>query len=110
MDEHLERIVAADEEARARVAAARAQAAARIDAAREQSRRQQAARIAAHRRRWTRRCSRSRALPIEAVSERKAARAHYAEARRKAAEPLLAEAADIYARIVRDGAPPRPTT
>jgi hypothetical protein len=109
MDESLERIVAADEEARARVANVRAEAAARVEAARARCRAQQ------YERDDTRRKSLAAALAdIEGatertIDERRAARARYAEARRQRAETVLAEAAEQFARIVRDGGPPRPT-
>jgi hypothetical protein len=43
------------------------------------------------------------------VAARRTARAEYAEARRRAAKPYLAEAAGAYARIVREGAAPSRT-
>ena len=107
MDDNLEAIVSADEEARARVDAARRAANTRIQAVRDER---------GHRRREREQALRSavdneeRRIDEEtgrAVAERQARRARYLEARRQVAEGVLAHAAEVYAHIIRDGPVPR---
>lgn len=106
MDADLEALIAADEDARARVDAAREAARARVAAAREDlQRRQDAQRIAQQH---------ATDLAVSAIDEdaartvaaRRAARAQYAETRRIEADSRLAQAADLYAQIIKTGRPP----
>jgi hypothetical protein len=110
VNEHLEQIIAADEDARAHVEAARTAADARVEAARIDCRTR--AEQAAARDRQTREAQLADIddTANRTIRARQAARAAYAEARRRAAGPYVAEAAGVYARIVRDGASPRRIT
>jgi hypothetical protein len=106
MDEQLERIIIADEDARAHVAAARTAADERRSAAEAQCRRRREADRAAAREALDGELRHIQEIADRTVAARVAARAEYAEARRRAAEPSLAEAAGAYARVVREGAAP----
>ena len=107
MDEQLERLIVADEDARAHVTAARMAAADRIEAARADCRQRAAESAMERRRALDDELQQIQKTADEVVAARRSARARYAEARRRAAEPMLAEAAGVYARILRGDASPR---
>lgn len=107
MDAQLESLIAADEQARARVDAAREAARMRIEAARQEHLRRQDEELNARRQAIAGEVRRIDDEAARAVAARRAARARYSEARRAAAATVLAEAGDIYARIVRTGSGPR---
>jgi hypothetical protein len=107
MDDNLEAIVLADEQARARVDAARSAASAGIQAARDERARRQREREQALRSAVDEEERRIDEETARAVAERQARRARYLEARRQVAEGVLAHAAEVYAYIVRDGPVPR---
>ena len=109
MDENLERIIVADEDARAHLATARAAAHQRIADAQAQCRQRRDASDTARRQALEDELRHLQESTDRTVGAREQARAEYAEARRRAAEPLLAEAAGAYARIVRDGVSSRIT-
>ena len=110
MDESLERIIVADEDARAHLATARAAADQRIADAQAQCRRRRDASETARRQALEDELRHIQESTDRTVGAREHARVEYAEARRRAAEPLLAEAAGAYARIVRGGATPSRVT
>jgi hypothetical protein len=101
MEAELERIVAADEEARVRVDGARAEVGARVTAARllrehaEKEKADEAARAVEQEAR------RILAEADAAAAERARRREAWLAQREAAAAPLLSAAADAYARIVR---------
>lgn len=110
MNEHLERIIVADEDARAHVESARTAADARVQAARADCQARADAAVAAQRRDREARLNEIQQAADHTVSARQSARASHAEARRRVADPFVAEAAGVYARIVRDGTAPRGIT
>jgi hypothetical protein len=110
MNEHLERIVVADEDARAHVEAARGAADARVAAVRNDCRVRAEQAAAAKQRALEAELQQIQEAADRTISARQAARATYAEARRRVAEPIVAEAAGVFARIVREGAAPRRIT
>lgn len=110
MNEHLERIVVADEDARAHVEAARGSADARVAAARTDCRIRAEQAAAERQRALESQLQQIQETADRTVSARQAARAISAEARRRVAEPFVAEAAGVFARIVREGAAPRRVT
>ena len=107
MTPDLDAIVAADEEVRAGLESARAAATARIDAARESARQEREQRIARLVDAAETERRRIEDDGAKAVAERQAARARYSASRRLAADAVLSEAADAYARIVRFGPAPK---
>ena len=110
MNEHLERIVVADEDARARVESARAAADARLAASRGEYVARAEAAAAARRRALDAQLNEIVQAADRTVIARQSARANHAEARRRVADAHVAEAAGVFARIVREGtAPRRPT-
>jgi hypothetical protein len=105
----LEALVAADEEARARVEAARAALQARVQEAENERIRRRQERYETFRKAAEAEEHRIKEEADRAVSDRQLARTRYLGARRRAAEGALANAADVYARIIREGAAPRAT-
>ncbi len=110
MNEDLDRIVAADEEARAHVDAARTAADARLAAARDLCRSRAEQTAAARQQAVESQLQQIQDAADRAISARQAARATSAEARRRVAEPCVAEAAGLFARIVRGDRAPRRAT
>jgi hypothetical protein len=110
MNDELERIVAADEDARAHVEAARLAADSRVDTARAECRKRAEESAEARRRALDEELGRIQDAADHTIAARRQMRADYAEARRRAADPFVAEAAGVYARIVREGATPRRMT
>ena len=107
MDPNLEAIVAADEECRARVEAAAADGRSRVDAARQASAERRQARLEALHAALEAEERAIRSDADRARAERQTLRATYLETKQQAAEGVLAEAAELFARIVRDGRVPR---
>jgi hypothetical protein len=103
MDADLTAIVAADEEARAHLQAARAAAAGRVDQVRRELEANRTARLEALRAQTVRAVAAIEEQARRTLDERNAARARSIETRRRAAEAALDAAADLYARIIRDG-------
>jgi len=99
----LEAIVDADGEGRARIEAAERAARARLDEERAAHERRRAERDERSRRRLDDELAAIRAEAEAAVVERRRRREAWIEQRRRAAEPLLARAAERWARIVLDG-------
>ena len=107
MDDNLEAIVSADEEARARVDAARSAASAGIQEARDERARRRREREQALRNAVDDEEGRIDEETARSVAARQARRAQYLEARRQVAETVLARAAEVYVQIIRDGPAPR---
>ena len=99
-------LLEADEDARARVDAADEAARARVEAARLARERRRADRLAELRLRLDAEVQAIRAEAEGAVAERRRRRASSLDARGRAAEAIVAHAAEVYARMVREG-PPR---
>ena len=107
MDDDLAAIVAADEEARAHVQAAKDAAEARVDDARREIDRTRAETLAALRTQVAREVQAIDDQTARTVEDRVGARAVSIAARRQLADRALDAAADMFARIVIDGARPR---
>jgi hypothetical protein len=103
MDADLETLVAADEDARARVDAAREAARARVAAAREDLRRRQEAQRVARQQATETAVAAIEQETTRTIAERRTARLKSAEIRRLEADARLAQAADLYAQIIRTG-------
>jgi hypothetical protein len=110
MDEDLTAIVAADEEARARVQAARAAADTRVEAARLEIEGDYRARLEALRSAVDREIQDIDNGAARVAADRAAARAAANAVRQRKAEAALPAAAEVYASIVREGAPRREGT
>ena len=106
MDPDLERLIAADEDARARVDAAREAARVRVAAAREDLHQRQDAQRLARQRATSAAVAAIDEETTETIAARRAARAQYGEHRRLEADSRLAQAAELYADIVRAGRAP----
>jgi hypothetical protein len=106
MDPDLEALIAADEDARARVEAAREAARARVAEAREDLQRRLEAQRVTRQRATDTAVAAIEEETSRSIADRRTARASYAEMRRLDADTRLAQAADLYAQIIKTGRAP----